>query len=97
MLLIFTIREIAEVPENVSDNGSAVVEVAGEPLPTVPTMPSLVLGLGTPVDMNVVALYTFNGTSLGQLPFNKGDIIRVTENQVYESFILPHIFNFFSK
>lgn len=53
-----------------------------EPAPLVPAMPSLVLGLGTPVDLTVVALYTFHAATQGQLPFGKGDIIRVTENQV---------------
>lgn len=75
-------REITEVPENVSDNGSAVVEVTSEAGPPVPTMPSLVLGLGTAVDMRVVALYSFTESAPDQLGFTKGDIIRVTENQV---------------
>ncbi|XP_046667454.1 intersectin-1 isoform X2 [Homalodisca vitripennis] len=76
------LEEIAEVPENVSDNGSAVVEAAmAEPVPVVPVMPSLVLGLGTPADLTVVALYPFPASLPGQLPFGKGDIIRVTENQ----------------
>uniref|UniRef100_A0A1B6KVP3 Intersectin-1-like n=1 Tax=Graphocephala atropunctata TaxID=36148 RepID=A0A1B6KVP3_9HEMI len=76
------LEEIAEVPENVSDNGSAVVEVpVAEPVPAVPAMPALVLGLGTPADLTVVALHPFPASLPGQLPFGKGDIIRVTENQ----------------
>ncbi|XP_054264037.1 intersectin-1 isoform X2 [Macrosteles quadrilineatus] len=73
------LEEIAEVPENVSDNGSAVVEVSEAP--AVPLMPSLMLGMGTPVDLTVVALYPFTPSAPDQLLFGKGDIIRVTENQ----------------
>uniref|UniRef100_A0A1B6C8A9 Intersectin-1 n=1 Tax=Clastoptera arizonana TaxID=38151 RepID=A0A1B6C8A9_9HEMI len=76
------LEEITEVPENVSDNGSAVIEVPCETgAPPVPKMPSLVLGLGTPVEKRVVALFTFFETLPGQLGFTKGSIIRVTENQ----------------
>lgn len=72
---------IAEVPENISDNGSAVVEAAAEAGPAVGEMPSLVLGLGTAVELNVVALYNFAPTDPRQLAFSKGDQFQVTENQ----------------
>lgn len=68
------------MPENTSDNGSVVVDT--EPAPPVPTMPSLMLGMGTPVDLTVVALHPFPASAPDQLYFGKGDIIRVTENQV---------------
>jgi len=42
-LLFSTTRGIAEVPENVSDNGS-VAEIAGEQGPEISDLPSPVLG-----------------------------------------------------
>ncbi|XP_039274993.1 intersectin-1-like, partial [Nilaparvata lugens] len=80
---------IAEVPENISDNGSAVLEVAassggdagGAQGPAVGEMPSLVLGLGTAVELTVVALYNFAPSDPRQLAFAKGDQFEVTENQ----------------
>lgn len=65
-----------------SDNGSAVVEVAAEVGPPVGDMPDLMLGLGTAVDFPAVALYNFIPTSSNQLAFSKGDRIQVSENQV---------------
>ncbi|XP_075217000.1 dynamin associated protein 160 isoform X2 [Lycorma delicatula] len=72
---------IVEVPENISDNGSAVVDVVSEVGPAVGEMPDLMLGLGTAVDYTVVALFNFQSSLPQQLTFNKGDYIQVSENQ----------------
>ncbi|XP_046999743.1 intersectin-1 [Schistocerca americana] len=73
---------IAEVPENVSDNGS-VVEVSGDVGPQVlDEMASPVLGQGDNVeDVEAQALYSWRARKSSQLSFNKGDVIRVKEQQ----------------
>nr|CAD7419644.1 unnamed protein product [Timema poppensis] len=72
---------IAEVPENVSDNGS-VAEVVGEAGPQITDLASPVLGQGEPVDnVQAQALYAWSARRNNHLSFNKGDIITVKERQ----------------
>ncbi|PNF24527.1 Intersectin-1 [Cryptotermes secundus] len=72
---------IAEVPENVSDNGS-VAEIIGEQGPEVNELPSPVLGQGTPVEnVQARALYAWRAKKSNHLSFNKGSIITVKEQQ----------------
>ncbi|XP_076754423.1 dynamin associated protein 160 isoform X3 [Xylocopa sonorina] len=66
---------IAEVPENVSDAGS----LGDEPPPVVPIVPTL--GLGVTCDLQVTTLYHYRPTMEQHLPFEKGDIIKVDEQQ----------------
>ncbi|XP_031369761.1 intersectin-1 isoform X9 [Apis dorsata] len=69
-----TLEGIAEVPENVSDAGSLDEPPSVEPL--IPT-----LGLGTICDVQVTTLYYYRPTMDQHLPFEKGDIIKVDEQQ----------------
>nr|CAD7455482.1 unnamed protein product [Timema tahoe] len=72
---------IAEVPENVSDNGS-VAEVVGEAGPQITDLTSPVLGQGELVDnVQTQALYNWKAKKNNHLSFNKGDIITVKEQQ----------------
>nr|CAD7429672.1 unnamed protein product [Timema monikensis] len=72
---------IAEVPENVSDNGS-VAEIVGEAGPQITDLASPVLGQGELVDnVQAQALYTWSARRGTHLSFNKGDIITVKEQQ----------------
>ncbi|KAJ8870530.1 hypothetical protein PR048_029553 [Dryococelus australis] len=74
-------RGIAEVPENVSDNGS-VAEVIGELGPQVTDLASPILGQGVQVsDVTVEALYPWRAKKSTHLSFNKGDFIVVKEQQ----------------
>ncbi|XP_026300046.1 intersectin-1 isoform X8 [Apis mellifera] len=69
-----TLEGIAEVPENVSDAGSL-----DEPPPVEPLIPTP--GLGTICDIQVTTLYYYHPTMDQHLPFEKGDIIKVDEQQ----------------
>ncbi|XP_069671614.1 intersectin-1 isoform X3 [Periplaneta americana] len=72
---------IAEVPENVSDNGS-VAEVIGEQGPEVTDFPSPVLGQGELVqDVEAQALYTWRAKKSSHLSFSKGSVVSVKEKQ----------------
>ncbi|XP_068979459.1 intersectin-1 isoform X2 [Bombus flavifrons] len=66
---------IAEVPENVSDAGS----LGDEPPPVEPIIPTL--GLGVVCDIQVTTLYHYRPTIEQHLLFEKGDIIKVDEQQ----------------
>ncbi|XP_043521564.1 intersectin-1 isoform X12 [Frieseomelitta varia] len=70
-----TLEGIAEVPENVSDAGS----LGDEPPPVEPIIPTL--GLGVACDIQVTTLYHYRPTIEQHLPFEKGDIIKVDEQQ----------------
>ncbi|XP_076478469.1 dynamin associated protein 160 isoform X8 [Bombus vancouverensis nearcticus] len=70
-----TLEGIAEVPENVSDAGS----LGDEPPPVEPIIPTL--GLGVVCDIQVTTLYHYRPTIEQHLPFEKGDIIKVDEQQ----------------
>lgn len=69
-------RGIAEVPENVSDAGS----LAGEAPVVEAIIPTL--GLGTFCDIQAVALFQYRPTMEQHLCFEKGETIRVSEQQV---------------
>ncbi|KAK7791370.1 hypothetical protein R5R35_007909 [Gryllus longicercus] len=72
---------IAEVPENVSDNGS--VPEGGDVGPQVLNdMASPVIGQGVLVsDVEAQAIYVWRAKKPSHLSFNKGDVIRVKEQQ----------------
>ncbi|XP_076246231.1 dynamin associated protein 160 isoform X2 [Calliopsis andreniformis] len=70
-----TLEGIAEVPENVSDAGS----LGGEPPVVEPVIPTL--GLGVACDVQVTALFQYHPTTEQHLTFEKGDIIKVIEQQ----------------
>ncbi|XP_029038941.2 intersectin-2 isoform X7 [Osmia bicornis bicornis] len=70
-----TLEGIAEVPENVSDAGS----LGGEPPIVEPIIPTL--GLGIACDLQATALFQYRPTTEQHLPFEKGDIIKVIEQQ----------------
>ncbi|OAD53884.1 Intersectin-2, partial [Eufriesea mexicana] len=70
-----TLEGIAEVPENVSDTGS----LGDEPPPVDPIIPTL--GLGVACDIQVTTLYHYRPTMEQHLSFEKGDIIKVDEQQ----------------
>ncbi|CAK9815717.1 ITSN1 [Anthophora quadrimaculata] len=70
-----TLEGIAEVPENVSDAGS----LGGEPPVVEPIIPTL--GLGVPCDIQATAVYQYHPTTEQHLSFEKGDIIKVIEQQ----------------
>lgn len=59
-----------------SDAGS----LGDEPPAVDPIVPTL--GLGIPCDMQVTAIYQYRPTMEQHLPFEKGDIINVDEQQV---------------
>ncbi|XP_066583007.1 intersectin-1 [Prorops nasuta] len=71
-----TLEGIAEVPENVSDAGS----LGGEAAPIVEP-PTLTLGLGTPCNLQVTTLYQYRPTAQQHLAFEKGESIKVVEQQ----------------
>ncbi|XP_063218277.1 intersectin-1 isoform X2 [Bacillus rossius redtenbacheri] len=76
-----TLEGIAEVPENVSDNGS-VAEVIGDLGPQVPDLDSPILGQGVPVsNVTAEALHPWRARKSTQLSFGKGDCIAVREQQ----------------
>ncbi|KOC60838.1 Intersectin-2 [Habropoda laboriosa] len=70
-----TLEGIAEVPENVSDAGS----LGGEPPVVEPIIPTL--GLGVACDIQATAVYQYHPTTEQHLSFEKGDIIKVIEQQ----------------
>nr|XP_031841629.1 intersectin-1 isoform X3 [Nomia melanderi] len=70
-----TLEGIAEVPENVSDAGS----LGGEPPIVEPITPTL--GLGIACDVQVTTLFQYRPTIDQHLTFEKGDIIKVIEQQ----------------
>ncbi|CAK9797482.1 ITSN1 [Anthophora plagiata] len=70
-----TLEGIAEVPENVSDAGS----LGGEPPVVEPIIPTF--GLGVPCDIQATAVYQYHPTTEQHLSFEKGDIIKVIEQQ----------------
>ncbi|XP_076663199.1 dynamin associated protein 160 isoform X5 [Andrena cerasifolii] len=70
-----TLEGIAEVPENVSDAGS----LGGEPPVVEPIVPTL--GLGLACDMQATTLFQYRPTTEQHLAFEKGDIIKVIEQQ----------------
>ncbi|XP_076392418.1 dynamin associated protein 160 isoform X5 [Megachile rotundata] len=70
-----TLEGIAEVPENVSDAGS----LGGEPPIVEPIIPTL--GLGVACDVQATALFQYRPTTEQHLPFEKGDLIKVIEQQ----------------
>ncbi|XP_026672719.1 intersectin-1 isoform X4 [Ceratina calcarata] len=70
-----TLEGIAEVPENVSDAGS----LGDEPPYVEPIVPTP--GLGVTCDVQVTTLYHYRPTVEQHLPFEKGDIVKVTEQQ----------------
>ncbi|XP_054002399.1 intersectin-1 isoform X6 [Hylaeus anthracinus] len=70
-----TLEGIAEVPENVSDAGS----LGGEPPAVEPIVPTF--GLGVACDIQVTTLFQYRPTTEQHLPFEKGDIINVIEQQ----------------
>lgn len=75
-MISFYCRGIAEVPENVSDAGS----LGGEPPVVEPIVPTL--GLGLACDMQATTLFQYRPTAEQHLAFEKGDIIKVIEQQV---------------
>ncbi|KAG7207393.1 hypothetical protein KM043_009047 [Ampulex compressa] len=70
-----TLEGIAEVPENVSDAGS----LGGEPPAVEAILPTL--GLGIACDVQVTALFQYHPTMEQHLAFEKGDVIKVIEQQ----------------
>lgn len=76
-------RGIAEVPENVSDAGS----LGGEPPVVEPVIPTL--GLGVACDVQVTTLFQYHPATEQHLTFEKGDTIKVIEQQVNR--ILMHV------
>lgn len=84
-------REIAEVPENVSDAGS----LGGEGPTVDPIVPTL--GLGTVCNIRVTAIYSYRPTTQQHLTFDKDEVLTVSEQQViFYSHPVPSIPYFFT-
>lgn len=75
-IFYFNYREIAEVPENVSDAGS----LGGEAPIVEAIIPTL--GLGTSCHVEATTLFPYRPTMEQHLSFEKGETIYVSEQQV---------------
>lgn len=84
-IFIFS-REIAEVPENVSEAGS----LGGEGPAVDTVVPKL--GFGTPCNFQATTLYQYRPSNPQHLTFSKGDLITVQEQQVSIHSILQAVF-----
>ncbi|XP_065226196.1 intersectin-2 isoform X2 [Planococcus citri] len=73
-----SLEDIAEVPENISDNGSALEEGFG---PAVSGEGPVDKDVGTAVNVTAQALYSWKARNDSQISFNKGDMVLVSRQQ----------------